>query len=108
MADAAPGTQQSLLHGANASSPHLNMHRVNMGEGDKRGWCCFWRRPIILGDLLGDAGGCQHVQGHAGHVCAQCTQTGWKWQLEVVAATNFNKVRVLLRQLGQYASIVEC
>ena len=62
MANAAPGTQQSLLHGANASNMHLNAQRVDVGEGNKRGRCCFWCRPVVLADLLGDAGGRQHVQ----------------------------------------------
>ena len=57
MADAAPGMQQSLLRGANASSMHLNNRRMHVGEGDKRGQCCFWCRPVVLADLLGDAGG---------------------------------------------------
>ena len=96
MADAAPGMQQSLLHRTTVSSMHLNVQWVHVGEGDKRGWRYFWCHPIVLGDLLGDAGGHQHVQGHAGRVCAQCTQTGWKWWLEVVATANFDKVRVLV------------
>ena len=108
MADAAPGMQQSLLHGANTSSMHLNVQWVHVGEGDKRGRHCFWCCPIVLGDFLGDAGGCQHVLGHAGHICVRCEQMGWKWWLKVMATANFNKVRVLSRQLGQDASIVEC
>ena len=57
MADAAHGMQQSLLHGADTSSIHLNVHWVHVGEGNKRGWHCFWCHPIVLADLLGDAGG---------------------------------------------------
>ena len=72
--------QQSLLHRANVSSMHLNVQQVHMGEDDKRGRCCFWCRPIVLGDLLDDAGGHQHVQGHAGCICVRCVQMEWRWR----------------------------